>query len=72
MTDVKDLPMPKNEVRTSGAGPIQVFHVTMVSDEEQEELNRRLRKPGEPEYRAPVKTVEPSDPQPTDDNAQER
>jgi hypothetical protein len=33
---------------TASAGGVQVFKVTMDNLEDQDELNRRLRKPGEP------------------------
>lgn len=33
----------------SGSGGVQVFELTMDNPEDQDELNRRLRKPGEPD-----------------------
>ena len=36
--------------KSSGAGKAQVFEVTMDDAEDQDELNRRYRKPGEPAY----------------------
>ncbi len=45
--------MEAKSYKTSGAGKIQVFEVTMDNTEDQDELNRRLRKPGEPPYVAP-------------------
>lgn len=41
--------MRKKANPTSSAGGVQVFELTMDNSEDQEELNRRLRKPGEPE-----------------------
>ena len=41
-----------------GPGDVQVFEVTMDNDEDQEELNRLLRKPGEPPYCPPTKSVD--------------
>ncbi len=49
--------MAKNSERTSD---VQVFELTMDNDEDQDELNRRLRKPGEPECCAAVKPAEPA------------
>jgi hypothetical protein len=47
---------PENGMRkkaddASGAGDVQVFELTMDNTEDQDELNRRLRKPGEPDRR---------------------
>jgi hypothetical protein len=39
--------MPKKAKQTSGSKGVQVFELTMDNSEDQEELNRRLRKPGE-------------------------
>jgi hypothetical protein len=41
--DQKDKPTPD-------AGEVQVFELTMDNPEDQDELNRRLRKPGEAGY----------------------
>ena len=41
--------MRKKTAHTSGTGDIQVFELTMDNLEDQDELNRPLRKPGEPE-----------------------
>ena len=35
--------------QTSGAEGVQVFELTMDNPEDQDELNRRLQKPGEPD-----------------------
>jgi hypothetical protein len=43
----------KKEIKTSGAGEIQVFELTMDNTEDQDELNRRLRKPGEHDHSSP-------------------
>lgn len=45
-----------------GPGDVQVFEVTMDNDEDQEELNRLLRKPGEPPYCPPTKSVDAGTP----------
>ena len=47
--------MKSKDNRKSGAGEIQVFELTMDNTEDQDELNRRLRKPGEPPYCPPPK-----------------
>jgi hypothetical protein len=47
--------MEKKEIKTSGAGEIQVVELTMDNTEDQDELNRRLRKPGERDRPAPEK-----------------
>ena len=46
--------MGKKSNKKSEAGPVQVFELTMDNPENQEELNRRLRKPGEPALCPPV------------------
>jgi hypothetical protein len=58
--------MAENSVRTFGAGGSQVFEVTMDNDEDQDELNRQYRKPGEPEYCPSVKPLSPADSPPAD------
>ena len=40
--------MSQKADQPSGAG-VQVFELTMDNPEDQDELNRRLRKPGEPD-----------------------
>jgi len=40
--------MARKAEQTSGAGGVQVFELTVDNPEDQDELNRRLRKPGEP------------------------
>jgi hypothetical protein len=47
--------MGKQNNRSSGAGEVQIFELTMDNLEDQDELNRRLRKPGEPERCTPTK-----------------
>jgi hypothetical protein len=39
--------MSEEASQTSGAGSVQVFQLTMDNPEDQDELQRRLRKPGE-------------------------
>jgi hypothetical protein len=39
--------MGKKENKTPGAGEVQIFELTMDNPEDQDELNRQLRKPGE-------------------------
>jgi hypothetical protein len=41
--------------QTSGAEGVQVFELTMDNPEDQDELNRRLRKPGDPNCSPPSK-----------------
>jgi hypothetical protein len=48
--------MGKQDDQASGAPGGQVFELTMDNPEDQDELNRRLRKPGEPEY-GPTATI---------------
>jgi hypothetical protein len=48
--------MRKKANPTAGAGGVQVFELTMDNTEDQDELNRRLRKPGEPDPDSPPKT----------------
>ena len=43
----------------------QVFELTMDNTEDQDELDRLLRKPGEPGYRASTKPVEPANAPPS-------
>ena len=52
--------MAKNSEKTSGASGVQVFELTMDNNEDQDELNHRLRKPGESELFASVKPVRPA------------
>ena len=47
--------MAKKENQTTGAEEVQVFELTMDNPEDQDELNRRLHKPGEPERCPPAK-----------------
>jgi hypothetical protein len=49
--------MEKQDNQTSGAVGVQVFELTMDNFENQDDLNRRLRKPGEPECNPPAKVV---------------
>jgi len=48
--------MSKKASPTSSGGGVQVFELTMDNTEDQDELNRRLRKPGEPDPGSPLKT----------------
>src|SRR5579871_6299952 len=41
--------MRKKVQSTASTGDVQVFELTMDNPEDQDELNRRLRKPGEPD-----------------------
>jgi hypothetical protein len=47
--------MEKKDNETSGTGQVQVFELTMDNPEDQDELNRQLRKPGEPNRCTPTK-----------------
>jgi hypothetical protein len=49
--------MALNREETGSNHTIQIFELTMDNDEDQDELNRRLRKIGEPECCAPAKSV---------------
>jgi hypothetical protein len=40
--------MAKKENQTAGTAGIQVFELTMDNPEDQDDLNRQLHKPGEP------------------------
>jgi hypothetical protein len=48
--------MRKKAGPTSSARGVQVFELTMDNAEDQDELNRRLRKPGEPDSCSPPQT----------------
>jgi hypothetical protein len=52
--------MPSNENKTSGVAEVQVFELTMDNAEDQDELNRRLRKPGDPDRLESAKLGEPT------------
>ena len=52
--------MGKKDNKTSGAGEVQVFELTMDNPEDQDELNRRLRKPGEPVVELKKMQAEPA------------
>ena len=47
--------MEKKDNQTSGAAGVQVFELTMDNPEDQDELNRQLHKPGEPDNSPPAK-----------------
>ena len=47
--------MRKKVDNTLGVDDVQVFELTMDNPEDQDELNRRLRKPGEATYCSPAK-----------------
>ena len=42
--------MGKKDNKLTGSEVVQVIELTMDNTEDQDELNRRLRKPGEPPY----------------------
>ena len=52
--------MGKEDNQTSGAAEGQVFELTMDNPEDQDELNRRLRKPGEPDCGPTAKVAHPA------------
>ncbi len=52
--------MGKEDNQTSGAAEGQVFELTMDNPEDQDELNRRLRKPGEPDCGPTTKVAHPA------------
>ena len=47
--------MGKNKNQASGLTGVQVFELTMDNPEDQDELNRQLRKRGEPDNSPPAK-----------------
>ena len=47
--------MLKKESQTPGGAEVQVFELTMDNPEDQDELNRQLHKPGEPNNSPPAK-----------------
>ena len=49
--------MRRKANHTSSAGNVQVFELTMDNPEDQDELNRRLRKPGESDRGPPPNTA---------------
>ena len=53
--------MGKKAEPTASAGGVQIFELTMDNTEDQDELNRRLRKPGEPGPCSPTQTARTSD-----------
>lgn len=50
--------MSQKSNQRSSAGGVQVFELTMDNPEDQDELNRRLRKPGEVEPSASAKNAQ--------------
>jgi hypothetical protein len=60
--------MSQNTNQPSSTGGAQVFELTMDNTEDQDELNRRLRKPGEPDSDASPKNGQaaPSEPAETE------
>ncbi len=51
--------MNQNHNQPSSTGGVQVFELTMDNPEDQDELNRRLRKPGESDPGASPKNGQP-------------
>lgn len=47
--------MSQNADQPTRSSEVQVFHLTMDNPEDQDELNRRLRKPGESDKGTPAK-----------------
>jgi hypothetical protein len=64
MTLEAEIPMAKNSNETCGPAEVQVFELTMDNDEDQDDLNRRLRKPGEADCSQPSKPVKAADSSP--------
>ena len=52
--------MKEETAKTYGPGFSQTFDAIPEDEERQEELNRLMKKPGEPGYRPPVKKTEPA------------
>jgi hypothetical protein len=61
--------MAKNGKKNRPLGEVQVFELTMDNDEDQDELNQQLRKPGE---QSPAKPVEAAPKDFKRDNKSER
>jgi hypothetical protein len=57
--------MSQNANQPSSTGGVQVFELTMDNPEDQDELNRRLRKPGEPDPGAAPKNGQATPSEPT-------
>jgi hypothetical protein len=61
--------MRKQANQTSDAGGVQVFELTMDNPEDQDELNRRLRKPRRQNRNPSPKTKGPAQNPPTADSS---
>ena len=61
--------MGKEENQTSGAAGVQVFELTMDNPEDQDELNRRLQKPGEADRSPATETDRTAQGEPTTEPA---
>ncbi len=57
--------MSQNANQPSSTGGVQVFELTMDNPEDQDELNRRLRKPGESDPGASPKNGQAAPGEPT-------
>lgn len=57
--------MSQNRNQPSSTGEVQVFELTMDNTEDQDELNRRLRKPGESDPGATSKNGQATPSEPT-------
>lgn len=58
--------MSQNLNKPSSTGEVQVFELTMDNPEDQDELNRRLRKPGESDTGASPKNGQATPSEPTE------
>ena len=57
--------MSQKPEQPSNDSGVQIFELTMDNPEDQDELNRRLRKPGEPESGTAPKNGHPDQAEPT-------
>ena len=58
--------MSHNANQPSNTSGVQVFELTMDNPEDQDELNRQLRKPGEPDPGASAKNGQATPSEPTE------
>jgi len=64
--------MSQKTDQPSGAGGVQVFELTMDNPEDQDELNHRLRKPGEPNLGVSPKNGHAARGEPTESTGNEK
>ena len=64
--------MAKKEKQTAGTAGVQVFELTMDNPENQDDLNRQLRKPGEPDRCPTVTNGRPAQGDSTTESAEKK